>query len=228
MHVRFIALAVGAIWLFAAGQSQAAQVYSGFLDDPEFGTHWTLTIDDRGDSAPDSYSFVLTAEHTQDNPGWYTHAILLYLDGGTQADITSFTAPGSNWNELDANSVPLQVDIEGFGAELVPMNSWVGFYTSEVSPNLDNPTADPTELMAGVALDGVGTDTWTANFNLKSPLNPFPSLQAFSYDGLNGGSGNIATRRLSETLVPEPHSAVLFAVGCLIVGGAIRRRPEVD
>ena len=219
-------LAASAILLFAAGPSQATTVYSGFLDDPEFLTHWMLTIDDWDDSDPTTYSFELTAD-TENNPGWYTHAVLLHLDGGVQADITAFTAPGANWNELDANSVPALVDIEGFGAEQIPMDSWVGFYTDEVSPDLDDPTVDPTELMAGAALDG-GIYTWTADFTQTSPLNPFPSLQAFSYDGLNGGSGNIAQRRLSENFIPEPNSAVLFAVGGFIIGGAVRRRPEVD
>ncbi|MHC4932732.1 MAG: hypothetical protein ACYTGV_11145 [Planctomycetota bacterium] len=214
------------ISLFAAGASQATAVYVGFLDDPEFLTHWTLTIDDLDDAIANTYSFELTA-NTQSNSGWYTHALMLHLDGGEKADITSFTAPASNWNALDANSVPIQVDIEGFGGELIPMSAWVAFYTDEVTPTLDDPTSDPTELMAGVALDG-GVYTWTANFTLTNPLNPYPSLQAFTYDGLNGGSGKIAHRRMSETFVPEPNAAVLFAVGGLIVGSAVRRRSEVD
>jgi hypothetical protein len=214
-----------AILLFAAGSSQATTVYWGFVDDPEFSTHWELEIDDLDDAFANTYSFVLTAE-TVNNPGWYTHAVLLHLDGGEQADFNcgscgSYTAPGGNWNELDASTS--KVAIEGYGD--IPMNSWVGFYTNEVSPSLTDPTVNDTELKAGVALVNGGTYTWTADFTLTNPLNPFPSIQSFTYDGLNGGSGNIARRRMSETFIPEPSAAVLFAVGGLIVGGALRRRP---
>lgn len=213
-----------ALLLFAAGPSQATQVFSGSLVDPEFGTQWSLTIDDQGDADATTYSFVLTADTVNDpnNAGWYTHAILLHLDGGEQPEIFDFTAPGANWNELDASTAP--VYIEGFGNETIPMDSWVGFYTDEVSPNLTNPAVDDTELRAGVALDDGGAFTWTADFTLTSGLNPAPSLQAFSYDGINGRSGKIKTSRLSASLVPEPNAAIVFGVGALIVGRSLRRR----
>jgi hypothetical protein len=206
------------------------------LTTPAGATLLTYTDTQFGNDITYSLNYSLVSGNTYDatftvsattggSPLEYAGWVMFNFDGGTQADITSFSAPGGTgpWSVQDSNQNTTEKVLTG-GGNYSPIggNYWSGFYVTSFGQST-GPVVESQALQV-TELGSPATYVFSFDFTVSSPFTESLPFQVGYYDELTG-SGNISYGRLSENLtVPEPSGLLLLGSGLMGLGFFSRKR----